>query len=529
MRRVQCCLLPATTTLSSFLARHAAAAHPGRQLTANRASVGLVSDSRCIFENLAVEEALLRGIVLPPGQQLLFSYVNSPCVVIGRNQNYLQEVAVAAASRDGVAVARRSSGGGAVYHDAGNVCLSFFTHRDAYHPERTIQIVRLFLCRAFDICPERLTTTCRHDLFLDGKKITGSAMRVQRDIAYHHCTLLVASCRERVGAYLRPEGQYVSFTTSSIVSVRSPVTTLQLSGVLPRFCCSGDQSQNGNTDSNDDVVRCTQNALLDFFLCHGGEIISHQSPWEIEPSALLWPKSVEAKEDEVKTLPAPREDVCVFNLLSTPQEDTPIVDAEGRRPVAGSSKTLREEVDRLRSADWMFSMPKFTTCVAVTVADLLTFQQDARGHPRLPAEVILYLMQGHAQFEVTTVVEKRRITALTTRWAESTAADAGEAWCANVLRVLLEGVNVDDVTLSVSEDDAVLLAALQFECFDVMNGVPLPPVAATSAAADCSRSGLDGQSAVLLFLQTLLCVWRAKNVFVPVSTGERSVSSAASE
>ncbi|ESL08233.1 lipoate-protein ligase [Trypanosoma rangeli SC58] len=515
MRHVKCCLFPATT-LSAFIARHAAAAHPERQLTANRASVGLLSNSRCIFENLAAEEALLRGVVLPPGQQLLFSYVNRPCVVVGRNQNYLQEVAVGAARRDGVAVARRSSGGGAVYHDAGNVCVSFFTHRDAYHPERTIQVLRLFLCRVFGLCPERLTTTHRHDLFLDGKKITGSAMRVQRDIACHHCTLLVASCRERISTYLRPEGRYVSFTTSSIGSVCSPVTTLQLSGVMPAVGCSGDYCDNGSTDNTDDMVRSTQRALLDFFFRHGAEIISHSAPWEMEPSALLWPESEEVKKHGLKALLAPIEGVFMLDLANTPQEDTPIVDGEGRIPVAGASKTLREEVDRLRSADWMFSMPKFTTCVAVTVTDLQKYQQDVRADARIPAEVILYLMQSHTQFEMTTVVEKRCITALTVCWRGETAGDAGETWFANMLRVLLEGANVDDVVLNVSEENAVLVAALQLECFDLMNGVPLPPVEAGSAGDGRGSSRFDGQSALLLFLQTVLCVWRAKNVFVPV-------------
>ncbi|RNF02299.1 lipoate-protein ligase [Trypanosoma rangeli] len=515
MRHVKCCLFPATT-LSAFIARHAAAAHPERQLTSNRASVGLVSDSRCIFENLAVEEALLRGVVLPPGQQLLFSYVNRPCVVVGRNQNYLQEVAVSAARRDGVTVARRSSGGGTVYHDTGNVCISFFTHRDAYHPERTIQVVRLFLCCVFGIRPERLTTTCRHDLFLDGKKITGSAMRVQRDIACHHCTLLVASCRERISTYLRPEGRYVSFTTSSIGSVSSPVTTLQLSGVMPEVRCSGDHHNNNDTDNTDDMVHSTQRALLDFFFRHGAEIISHSAPWEMEPSVFLYPKSKETKKHGPKALLAPIEGVFMLDLASTPQEDTPIVDGEGRMPVAGASKTLREEVDRLRSADWMFSMPKFTTCVAVTVTDLLKYQQDVRADARIPAEVILYLMQSHTQFEITTVVEKRRITALTVCWGEKTAGDMGEAWCANMLRVLLEGANVDDVALNVSEGNAMLVAGLEFECLDLMNGVPLPPVEAASAGDVRGNSSLDGQSALLLFLQTVLCVWRAKNVFVPV-------------
>ncbi|EAN92947.1 putative lipoate-protein ligase [Trypanosoma cruzi] len=509
MRRMGWCLCP-TTTLFSFLTRHATATHSERQLTEARASVALVSNSRCIFENLAVEEALLRGVILPPGQQLLFSYVNRPCVVIGRNQNYLQEVAVSAARRDGVPIARRSSGGGAVYHDTGNVCFSFFTHRSAYHPERTIEIIRLFLCCAFDICPERLTTTFRHDLFLDRKKITGSAMRVQRDIACHHCTLLVKSCSERLSAYLQPEGQYVFFTTSSIGSVRSSVTTLQMAGVLPEGYCS-DENING-----EDVVHCTQRSLADFFVRHVGVITAHSAPWEIDPSIFLSKRNEETKGSEEKTLHPSNESVFLLDVVGALRENTRIVDGEGRRPAAGSSKTVLEEVDRLRSADWMFSMPKFTTCVAVTAKDLLAWENDTIVRSCVPPGVVTYLMQGRTRFDITTVVECRHITKLTACWAENAAGDVDEMWCAAILRVLLEGVRVDDPTVDVSEENAVLVAALQLECRSLMDGMPLSAREENIACDENGSGSLDEQSALLLFMRAVLSVWRVKNVFIPV-------------
>ncbi|KEG11590.1 lipoate-protein ligase [Trypanosoma grayi] len=490
MRRARCCLYPAAS-LSAFVTCHAASTHPERLLTADRRCVALLSNSHDIFENLAAEETLLRGVVIRPGQQFLFMYVNRPCVVIGRNQNYIHEVAFRKARRDGVAVARRASGGGAVYHDTGNVCLSVFTHRDDYHPERSIQILRLFLCREYGIHPDRLTTTSRYDLFLDGRKITGSAMRVQRDISYHHFTLLVSSCRERLGAYLHSEGQHVSFSTLSVGSVRSPVTTLQRAGVLPASLC--DDGSNGK------AVQHIQDAAAKFFLLHANDILAHRAPWELDPSALITP----GQEEMASRLHG--DDIFLLDVVGARQQDTPIVDGERRKAPSGSAKSVREEVIRLSSSDWLFSMPKFETRIAVSAADILALKDDTPTCRRITPSVVTYLMQGHERLDITTVVERRRVTSVTVCWVDKAGDTPEEAWCACLLKTLLEGNNVDSAAVDVSEENAVLMAAIQMECRGLLDGMP------------CAADSTDGgQDALLLFLQALLCAWRDKNVFTPV-------------
>ena len=81
-----------------------------------------VSDSHDVFANLAFEESLMRE----EGESA-FLWVNDPCVVIGRNQNPYYEADVAYLDAHGIALARRLTGGGAVYHDAGNLCYSVVT------------------------------------------------------------------------------------------------------------------------------------------------------------------------------------------------------------------------------------------------------------------------------------------------------------------------------------------------------------------------------------------------------------------
>ncbi|ESS69520.1 lipoate-protein ligase [Trypanosoma cruzi Dm28c] len=335
-------------------------------------------------------------------------------------------------------------------------------------------------------------------------------MRVQRDIACHHCTLLVKSCRERLSAYLQPEGQYVFFTTSSIGSVRSSVTTLQMAGVLPGGYCS-DENING-----EDVVHYTQRSLADFFVRHVGVITAHSAPWGIDPSIFLSKRNEATKRSEEKTLNPSNESVFLLDVVGALRENTRIVDGEGRRPAAGSSKTVLEEVDRLRSADWMFSMPKFTTCVAVTAKDLLAWENDTIGRSCVPPGVVTYLMQGRTRFDISTVVESRHIAKLTACWAENAARDVDEMWCAAILRALLEGVRVDDPTVDVSEENAVLVAALQLECRSLMDGMPLSAREENIACDENGSSSLDEQSALLLFMRAVLSVWRVKNVFIPV-------------
>ena len=88
--------------------------------------------------NLAFEEYLLRYVQEP--EPLLLFYINEPSVIIGRNQNTIEEVDTDYVNASGIHIVRRLSGGGAVYHDPGNLNFSFVTQGkdDLHDPRRQV-------------------------------------------------------------------------------------------------------------------------------------------------------------------------------------------------------------------------------------------------------------------------------------------------------------------------------------------------------------------------------------------------------
>lgn len=177
--------------------------------------ITLVSDSKCVWTNLALEEVLQThlhkalcgalGDDTAIATPVILTYIDDPAVVIGRNQNPWVECDVAQLIRSDSGVrrlrlARRQSGGGTVYHNSGNVCFSFFTHRTKYSPSRNLQLLKKAMMWAPILsCTENtITVTDRHDMLCNGKKISGSAMRLTGDTSMHHCTMLVDT-KEHVG------------------------------------------------------------------------------------------------------------------------------------------------------------------------------------------------------------------------------------------------------------------------------------------------------------------------------------------
>eukprot|EP00667_Euglena_gracilis_P025508 EG_transcript_29972 len=164
-----------------------------------------------IFTNLALEEWLFRTLPLAEGRtQAMLLWRNQPCIVFGHNQVPWLECNVREAEARGVALARRVSGGGTVYHDLHNLCVTFFspntTAKDVppspaaaagagppFSKERNLAIVRAAL-GTFGIAAQ---ASGRTDLLVDvegaPKKVSGSAFRISGKRAYHHCTLLLGA------------------------------------------------------------------------------------------------------------------------------------------------------------------------------------------------------------------------------------------------------------------------------------------------------------------------------------------------
>ncbi|XP_033973351.1 lipoyltransferase 1, mitochondrial [Trematomus bernacchii] len=182
----------------------------------------LLSLSTDVFQNLALEEWIDAHLDLQK-LRLLMLWRNRPSVVIGRHQNPWMEADLPVMRRAGVPLARRRSGGGAVYHDLGNLNATFFSSKQAYDRRRNLKVVTDALKRLRPQLDIRATE--RLDIVLNGHlKISGSASRLSRKSSYHHLTLLHSADRASLSSMLRPS--CAGIHSNATPSVRSPVANL---------------------------------------------------------------------------------------------------------------------------------------------------------------------------------------------------------------------------------------------------------------------------------------------------------------
>jgi lipoate-protein ligase A len=166
--------------------------------------------------NAALEEHLHRE-----GSPTLLFYRNAPCVVIGRNQNPFREVNLRWCRAHALPVIRRFSGGGAVYHDDGNLNYAFIVPRDAYQPDRYVGIA---LAALHSLGASDAVIGMHHGIFIGDRKCSGSAFALNAKTALLHGCLLVSADLGRLhDALAMPPYE---FAGGGIASVRSPVANL---------------------------------------------------------------------------------------------------------------------------------------------------------------------------------------------------------------------------------------------------------------------------------------------------------------
>ena len=119
--------------------------------------------------NLAMDAWLLDNV--RRGDRVLYFYVNAKAVINGRHQNAWKECRLSAMERDGVQLVRRHTGGGAVYHDRGNLNFSFITSEKDYDIERQMRVITNAV-RALGLEPE---LSGRNDVLIEGRKFSGNA------------------------------------------------------------------------------------------------------------------------------------------------------------------------------------------------------------------------------------------------------------------------------------------------------------------------------------------------------------------
>lgn len=171
--------------------------------------------------NLALEEYVLRNKLA--GEQLLLFYVNEPSIIIGRNQNTIEEINPPFIESRGIQVVRRISGGGAVYHDLGNLNFSFIS---PYAPGY-FNNYAAFTGPVVDVLRDLGVPAAlggRNDILADGRKISGNAQFARPDRMFSHGTLLFDSNLDDVTAALNVKPGKIE--SKGVKSIRSRVANI---------------------------------------------------------------------------------------------------------------------------------------------------------------------------------------------------------------------------------------------------------------------------------------------------------------
>lgn len=168
-------------------------------------------------ENLALEAYLLKNCAQTQAA-ILYFWQNDRTVVIGRNQNAYTECDLIYARANGIRVIRRTTGGGAVYHDLGNQNFSILLPRALYDPSRSAAMVADALCA----CGVKAACSGRNDICTQGGKISGSAFYSNETVGLHHGTILYRCDHETMSRVLSVSS--LKTAAHGVSSVRSRVT-----------------------------------------------------------------------------------------------------------------------------------------------------------------------------------------------------------------------------------------------------------------------------------------------------------------
>lgn len=179
-----------------------------------------ISKSTSPYFNLPMEELLARH--LEKEEDIVFLYQHDNAIIVGRNQNTNQEINLEVVKKNKIEIARRISGGGAVYHDLGNVNFSFITNRkDGKNYQEFLKPIEAFL-KSLGLDAK---FKGRNDLVVNDAKISGNAQFILENSICHHGTLLFDVDLSKLSKVLIPNK--LKMESKGIKSIRQRVTNIK--------------------------------------------------------------------------------------------------------------------------------------------------------------------------------------------------------------------------------------------------------------------------------------------------------------
>lgn len=183
--------------------------------------INIINSSTDPYFNLAVEEYFMKHKDI--NEDVLMLWQNEPTIVVGRNQNTFEELNMEYVAEKHIKVVRRMSGGGAVYHDLGNLNYTIIKN-DGQSYKNDFSFFALPVISCLDKLGVSAEFNGRNDILIDGKKFSGNAQYFYKDKVLHHGTLLFSSDLTVLGKALQAKQEKLE--SKGIKSVKSRVINI---------------------------------------------------------------------------------------------------------------------------------------------------------------------------------------------------------------------------------------------------------------------------------------------------------------
>jgi len=190
----------------------------------------VVSQSTQTYFNLAYEEYLLKNSSYD--EVTLFLWQSKNAVVIGSNQNPWKECNIEKLKEDNVVLARRLSGGGAVYHDKGNLNFTFVMGNKLYDEKKQLKVI-IDALTEYNIKAE---FSGRNDILVNGRKVSGNAYFFDENKSFHHGTLLIDEDVTKLPEYLtvstkKLKSKGIDSVVSRVINLKDINNTISVDSV----------------------------------------------------------------------------------------------------------------------------------------------------------------------------------------------------------------------------------------------------------------------------------------------------------